>query len=200
MYFCTFLNIFYTDPIKSLIVESKDIKTGSRHRLISFSRWKVYCCKNSADHWQGKYFIYFHHLYLYFPQDCTLSLIFSVPTSCAPWTNQLLRHHNKMLSSKKLTCKGQVFIRVYGLDWTVSHDGIFDSVLWTIVPLTFSLVHPPPSRTSLSQSTVHTDSVWLGGGWGVLSCAGDHILQEFDALFLTRFRTYKISLPPQPKT
>jgi hypothetical protein len=33
----------------------------------------------------------------------------------------------------------------------------------------------------------------------VLSCVGDHILQEFNTLFLTRFRTYKIALPPQAK-
>jgi hypothetical protein len=37
-------------------------------------------------------------------------------------------------------------------------------------------------------------SVWLGGDGGVLSCVGDHILQEFNTLFLTRFRTYKKSL------
>jgi hypothetical protein len=38
-----------------------------------------------------------------------------------------------------------------------------------------------------------------GRGWGVLSCVGDHILQEFNTLFLTRFRNYKIALPPQTK-
>ncbi len=47
-----------------------------------------------------------------------------------------------------------------------------------------------------SQSTEYTDSVWLGEGWGVLSCAGDHNLQNFNTLYLTRFRTYKIALPP----
>ncbi len=37
-----------------------------------------------------------------------------------------------------------------------------------------------------------------GRGWGeVLSCAGDHILQEFNTLFLTRFRNYKTALPPK---
>ncbi len=36
--------------------------------------------------------------------------------------------------------------------------------------------------------------MWLGGGGGgVLSCVGDHILQEFNTLFLNRFRTYKIA-------
>ncbi len=37
-------------------------------------------------------------------------------------------------------------------------------------------------------------------GWGVLSCVVDHILQEFNTLLLTRFRTYKIATPPQTKT
>jgi hypothetical protein len=45
-------------------------------------------------------------------------------------------------------------------------------------------------------------SVWLERDGGVLSCVGDHILQEFNSntLFLTRFRTYKIALPSQTKT
>jgi hypothetical protein len=30
----------------------------------------------------------------------------------------------------------------------------------------------------------------------MLSPAGDHILQEFNTLYLTRFRTYKIARPP----
>ena len=42
---------------------------------------------------------------------------------------------------------------------------------------------PPPSP-SQSQSTVYTDSVWLWGGWGVLSPVGDHILQKFKTLYL----------------
>jgi hypothetical protein len=32
-----------------------------------------------------------------------------------------------------------------------------------------------------------------------LSPVGDPILQEFNTLYLTRFRTYKISRPPQTK-
>jgi hypothetical protein len=31
-----------------------------------------------------------------------------------------------------------------------------------------------------------------GGGGGVQGSVGDHIVQEFDSLYLTRFRTYKI--------
>jgi hypothetical protein len=33
-----------------------------------------------------------------------------------------------------------------------------------------------------------------------LNCVEDHILQEFDTLFLTRFRIYKNFLPSQTKT
>ncbi len=33
----------------------------------------------------------------------------------------------------------------------------------------------------------------------MLSCVVGHILQEFNTLFLTRFRTYKINTPPQTK-
>jgi hypothetical protein len=47
---------------------------------------------------------------------------------------------------------------------------------------------------------VYTDSVWLGGGGGLLSPVGDHILQEFNTLYLTRFKTYKIARPSQTKT
>jgi hypothetical protein len=38
-----------------------------------------------------------------------------------------------------------------------------------------------------------------GGVGGVLSCVVDHILQEFNTLFLDRFSTYKIATPPQTK-
>ncbi len=38
-----------------------------------------------------------------------------------------------------------------------------------------------------------------GGACGVLSRVADHFLQEFNTLFLTRFRTYKIATSPQPK-
>jgi hypothetical protein len=60
---------------------------------------------------------------------------------------------------------------------------------------------PPPPPPTQSQSSVCTDSVWLGGGGvGMLNCVGDHILQEFNTLYLTRYRTYKIALPPQKKS
>jgi hypothetical protein len=46
---------------------------------------------------------------------------------------------------------------------------------------------------------IQTVSSW-GGGGGVLSSVGDHILQEFNTLFLARFKTYKIARPSQAKT
>jgi hypothetical protein len=39
-----------------------------------------------------------------------------------------------------------------------------------------------------------------GKGWGVLSPVADHILQEFNILYLTRFITYKIARLPQTET
>jgi hypothetical protein len=77
---------------------------------------------------------------------------------------------------------------------------VFSTSLVNCCPSTFFLTSPtsPPSQ---SKRTIYTASVWLwGGGWGVLSCVVDHILQEFNSLFLTRFRTYKIATPPQTET
>ncbi len=51
------------------------------------------------------------------------------------------------------------------IDWRYSHVSIFDPALRTFDPLTFSLVHPPPSPFPKSKY-VYTDSVWLGGGGG----------------------------------
>ncbi len=39
-----------------------------------------------------------------------------------------------------------------------------------------------------------------GCWWDLLSLVGDHILQELNTLFLTRFRTYKIARPSQTIT
>ncbi len=77
------------------------------------------------------------------------------------------------------------------IDWRCSQScSYFRPLLWTSAPLTFSLAHLSPP--SLCQSTVyHRQCV---AGW-VLRCVGDRILQEFNTLYLTRFRTYKIALP-----
>ena len=38
------------------------------------------------------------------------------------------------------------------------------------------------------------------GGWGMLKCTVDHILQEFYTLYLTRFKTFKIAHRPKQKS
>jgi hypothetical protein len=41
----------------------------------------------------------------------------------------------------------------------------------------------------------------VGGGWGLLSCVRDQRpYSEFNTMYPTRFRTYKIALPAQTKT
>ncbi len=82
-----------------------------------------------------------------------------------------------------------MFNRFYRLEIHSLMVGIFDLLL-----------DLPPSPQS--KRTVYTDSVglWEGGwGGGVLSCVVDPILQEFNTLFLTRFRTYKIDCTPNKK-
>ncbi len=56
---------------------------------------------------------------------------------------------------------------------------------------------PPPlpvSKYSLCRQCV------AGRGWMLLSPVGDHILQEFNTMYLTRFRACKTARPPQTKT
>ncbi len=67
-----------------------------------------------------------------------------------------------------------------------------------LLPHLPSLWPPPPFSPSQSKHTFYTDSVWLWGG-GVLSCVVDHILQEFNTVFLTRFRTSKLLHQPKQK-
>jgi hypothetical protein len=58
----------------------------------------------------------------------------------------------------------------------------------------------PPLPSPAKVKVQYIQTVCVSEGVGVLSCVGDHILQELNTLFLTRFRTYKIALPPQTKT
>jgi hypothetical protein len=91
----------------------------------------------------------------------------------------------------------QVFIRVYRLV-IQSVVLVFSTQLCELLPvapLTLSLV-----QLSSPLPSVKVQYVWLGGGWGVLSPVEDHILQEFNTLYLTIFRTYKIARPPETKT
>ncbi len=96
-----------------------------------------------------------------------------------------------------------VFNRVFRLELQ-SVVLVCSTPLVNCCPSTFSLTSPTPPPPSQSKSTVNEDSVSVrgcgGGGWlGVLCCVIDHILLEFNTLFLTRFRTYKIATPPQTK-
>ncbi len=63
------------------------------------------------------------------------------------------------------------------IDWRYCQScWYFDSALWTIASLTFSLVHlPHPSPFSQSKSTVNIDSVCLARVGDVLSCVGDQL-------------------------
>jgi hypothetical protein len=92
------------------------------------------------------------------------------------------------MSSEKFTCKGMEIQSVIL---------IFRPSFVNYCPS--NLISSSPYPPSLCQSTVFTDSVWLGGGWGVLSPVGDYILLEFITLYLPRFRTYKIARPPPNK-
>jgi hypothetical protein len=78
---------------------------------------------------------------------------------------------------------------------------VFSTHLVYCCPSTFSLTPPPPH--SLPKKNVQYIQTLCGcgrgGGGGVLSCVVDHILQEFNILFLNRFRTYKIASRHQTK-
>jgi hypothetical protein len=56
----------------------------------------------------------------------------------------------------------------------------------------------PPPPFLKSKYSMYRQCV-AGSGWGVLSCVENHILQEFNILFLTRFRTYEIATTPPSK-
>jgi hypothetical protein len=108
-----------------------------------------------------------------------------------------------MSSSKKIDLQrdsAEVFIRVYRLE--------IQSVMLVFSTQLFELQYcppsnllsgseallPPPPPFPKSKYTVQTVCGWEGGG--MLSPVGDHILQEFNTLYLTKFRTYKIATPP----
>jgi hypothetical protein len=60
---------------------------------------------------------------------------------------------------------------------------VFSTQLCELLPSNIlSVSPPPPLPPSQRQSTEYTVQ---GVGGGVLSCFGDHILQEYNTLFLT---------------
>jgi hypothetical protein len=56
--------------------------------------------------------------------------------------------------------------------------------LCTVAPLLYILydILPPPPLPNV-QYIVYRHCVSVGGGWGVLKCTVDHILQEFYTVF-----------------
>ncbi len=87
-----------------------------------------------------------------------------------------------------------VFNRVYRLEMQ-SVMLVFSTPLVNCCLSTFSLSSlTPPPLPKVNEQYIQA----VGGG--VLSCVVDHNLQEFNTLFLTRFRTYKIATPHQKKT
>jgi hypothetical protein len=69
--------------------------------------------------------------------------------------------------------------------WTV------ELYLCTVAPLLYLLsdLLPPPPLPNVQYIVYRVQTVcdWGGGGgWGVLKCTVDHILQEFYTLFLTQ--------------
>jgi hypothetical protein len=84
-----------------------------------------------------------------------------------------------------------VFNRVYRLE-IQSVMLVFSTPLVNCCPL--------PKVNIQIRYIQSTENVWLwGGGYGVLRSVVDNIQQEFNALFLTRFRTYQIATPPHNK-
>jgi hypothetical protein len=76
------------------------------------------------------------------------------------------------------------------------HLGIFDPALRNIAPLTFSLTNSPTPRVKVQHIETVCGWMGVGGRGGGLSPVGDHILQVFNSLYLTRFRTGKIARQP----
>jgi hypothetical protein len=69
---------------------------------------------------------------------------------------------------------------------------VFSTQLYELLPLKPSLWFTSPTPPTLPKLKVprpKVQTLWLGRVGGVLSCIGDHILQEFkfNALFLTRW-------------
>ncbi len=82
------------------------------------------------------------------------------------------------------------------IDWRYSQScWYFRPLLWPVAPLS-SLWPPPPLPPPQSKRTVCGSG---GGRGGCVSCFVDHILQEFNALFLTRFRITKLLHHPIQK-
>jgi hypothetical protein len=105
-----------------------------------------------------------------------------------------------MSSSKKIDLSrafaAVMFIKVYRLE-IQSVMLVFSTQLCLLLPLWPSLWF---NSTSPLPCVKVCRQYLAGRGWGMLSPAGDHILQEINTLYLTRFRTYQIARPPDTNT
>ncbi len=95
----------------------------------------------------------------------------------------------------------QVFVRVY---WLGIQSVILVFSTYSFVNccpsnlLSGSTLPPSPPTFPVSKYSIYRQCV-AGRGWGVLSPVGDDIQQEFNTLYLTRFRNYTFARPPQQK-
>ncbi len=93
----------------------------------------------------------------------------------------------------------QVFIRVYRLE-IQSVMLVFSTQLSELLPLLPSLWFNSPPLPLPWVKVQYIQTVCdLEGGGGVSSPVGDHILQEFNTLYLTRIRTTKLLDHPKQK-
>ncbi len=99
---------------------------------------------------------------------------------------------------KKLICKGtlwQVFIRVYRLEiksvMLVFRPSFVNCCPSNLFSGSTLALYPPPCLK------VHYTQIVCG--WEEIGGVGDHILQEFNTLYLTRFSPYKTDRPLQTK-
>jgi hypothetical protein len=114
-------------------------------------------------------------------------------------TNSLITMDEETIKTQKPKCRLYwcLIHRVYRLE-IQSVMLVFSSPFVNCWPSTFSLTSP--LLTVNVQYLHYRQCVAVGGGWRVLNCVVDHILQEFNTLFLTRFKTYKIATSLQTKT
>jgi hypothetical protein len=114
-----------------------------------------------------------------------------------------VRIYNGLINYKDTKTKCRLYwCLIEFIDWRYSQFRLVFSTqlceysLFNILSLYFT---PTPTLLPVLKYSIlyRIQKVCAWDGWGVLSCVGDHILQEFNTLFLTRFRTYKIALTPR---
>ncbi len=109
------------------------------------------------------------------------------------WQINFKDNKTKCRHLKKLTCRGSLrqcllefIVWRYGQSWRYFRPSFLN-----YCPSNLFCGSPPPSPPPfLCQSTVYT----------ACENGGDHVLQEFNTLYLTRFGNYKIARPPQTIT